>query len=174
MGAAVFIIAESVFFLGLFLAYFYLRAEAGIPWRRPDTSLVLPIANTAVLAVSVVAIAWAERGIAHGDQRRLTLGLVVAAALGLVFMAVQSIEFARLTSLGLTPHTNSYGSTFFALLVFHVSRVFAGVTFMVIVLIRALLGQLSAQRRSVVQACALYWYFIASVWVVVFLVLFGS
>jgi heme/copper-type cytochrome/quinol oxidase subunit 3 len=174
MGAAVFIVAESVFFLGLFLAYFYLRAEAGIPWTRPDSSLILPIANSAVLAVSVVAIAWAERGIAHGDQRRLTLGVVVAAALGLVFMAVQSIEFARLMSLGLTPHTNTYGSTFFALLVFHVLRVFAGVTFMVIVLIRALLGQLSAQRRSVVQACALYWYFIASVWVVVFLVLFGS
>ncbi|MCL5994970.1 MAG: heme-copper oxidase subunit III [Chloroflexi bacterium] len=174
LGAAVFIVAESVFFMGLFLAYFYLRAESGTPWVRPDVSLIPPLANTAVLAASVVAITWAERGIARGDQGRLTVGVVIAAALGLVFMAVQSFEFASLAQLGFTPQIGAFGSTFFALLVFHVLRVFAGVIFMVIVLIRALLGQLSQRRRTVVQACALYWYFIATVWLVVFLVLYGG
>jgi heme/copper-type cytochrome/quinol oxidase subunit 3 len=178
LGAAVFIVSESAFFLGLFLAHFYLLAQSGIgsPFApgQPRPSPLLPLINTLVMAVSVGAMVWAERGIARGDQRRLTVGMSVAAALGLVFMAFQSIEFAGLIQLGLAPVNSSFGSTFFALMVFHVLRVFAGVTFMVIVLIRALLGQFSQRRRSVVQACALYWYFIATVWVAVFVVLYGT
>ena len=172
MGAAVFIVAESMFFVGLFLAYFYLQTTTPAPTDQVHRELVVPVLNTVVLAVSVAAITWAERGIARDDQRRLIIGMTIAAALGLVFMGVQSIEFARYVQVGFTPNGSSFGSGFFALLVFHVLRVFAGVSFMVIVLIRALLGQFSIQRRSVVQACTLYWYFIASVWVVVFLVLY--
>jgi heme/copper-type cytochrome/quinol oxidase subunit 3 len=172
LGAATFIVSESVFFMGAFVAFFYLRADTQAISDQPQASLVLPVLNTLVLFVSVLAIAWAERGIARGNQRRLVIGVTAAAALGLVFMAVQSIEFADLMQLGFTPVSSSFGSTFFALLVFHVLRVFAGVTFMVIVLIRALMGQFSAHRRVAVQACALYWYFIAVVWLAVFLVLY--
>jgi heme/copper-type cytochrome/quinol oxidase subunit 3 len=172
IGAAVFIVSESAFFMGVFLAYFYLRADIRLVSNRPTTSLALPLFNTLVLAVSVLAIAWAERGIAKGEQRRLVTGVAIAAALGLVFMAVQSIEFINLVQLGFTPNSSAFGSTFFALLMFHVARVFVGVSFMVIVLIRALMGQFSARRRVAVQACALYWYFIACVWLAVFVVLY--
>lgn len=172
IGAAVFIVSESVFFLGVFLAYFYLRADTRLVSDQPAPDLLLPVLNTLVLACSVVAIAWAERGIARGQQQRLVTGVTIAAALGLVFMAVQSVEFARLAQVGFTPNSSAFGSTFFALLVFHVARVFAGVSFMVIVLIRALMGQFSARRRVAVQSCALYWYFIACVWLVVFVVLY--
>jgi heme/copper-type cytochrome/quinol oxidase subunit 3 len=172
IGAAVFIVAESMFFLGLFLAYFYLLASVPVSTASARGSLLLPLLNTVVLGASVMAMVWAERGIAANQQRRLLIGMTVAAALGLVFMAIQSIEFARYVQAGFTPNGSSYGSMFFALLIFHVLRVFAGVAFMLIVLVRALLGQFSQHRRSVVQACALYWYFIASVWVVVFLVLY--
>jgi heme/copper-type cytochrome/quinol oxidase subunit 3 len=172
LGAAVFIVSESAFFLGLFMAYFYLRSDTRLTSDQPHSSLLLPLLNTLVLAVSVAAITWAERGIARGDERRLVLGVTVAAALGLVFMAVQSIEFAQLTTIGFTPNSSAFGSTFFALLLFHVARVFAGVTFMVIVLVRALMGQFSQRRRTAVQACALYWYFIAAVWLVVVTVLY--
>ena len=172
IGAAVFIVSESVFFLGVFLAYFYLRADTRLISDQPAQSLLLPVLNTLVLACSVVAMAWAERGIAQGQQRRLVSGITLAAALGLIFMAVQSIEFANLAHVGFTPGSSAFGSTFFALLVFHVARVFAGVSFMVIVLVRALMGQFSVRRRVAVQACALYWYFIACVWMVVFVVLY--
>jgi cytochrome c oxidase subunit III len=172
MGAAVFIVAESTFFIGLFVAYFYLRADVSIPVDQPHPSLLLPLVNTAILAVSVAMTAWAERGIARDDQRRLLIGMTGAAALGLLFMGLQSIEFAQIVQLGFTPTSSAFGSTFYALLVMHVVRVFAGVSFMVIVLIRALLGQFTARRRAAVQACALYWYFIAAVWVVVLGVLY--
>jgi cytochrome c oxidase subunit III len=173
LGAFFFILSESMFFLALFLAYFYLRTDSrNWPFMLIRPALGLPIFNTALLAVSVIAIAWAEHGIARGDQRRLTIGVAVAAIFGLLFMGIQSVEFAELMVTGLAPGGSSFGSSFFALLVFHVLRVFAGVSFMVIVLIRSLLRQFNRNRRAAVQACALYWYFIAAVWVVVFLLLF--
>ena len=177
IGAAVFIVSESMFFMGLFMAYFYLRADTTVitPSNQPaHPSIVLPLINTLILAVSVAAMTWAERSIARNSRRQLVIGTAIAAGLGLVFLAVQSVEFASLASVGFTPSSSAFGSTFFALLLFHVLRVFAGIAFMVIVLIRALIGQFSQNRRSAVQACTLYWYFIAVVWLVVFAVLYSS
>src|SRR5690349_20923274 len=88
MGAAVFIVAESMFFVGLFLAYFYLQTTTPVPTDQVHRQIVVPVLNTIVLAVSVVAITWAERGIARDDQQRLITGMTIAAALGLVFMGV--------------------------------------------------------------------------------------
>ncbi len=177
IGAAVFIVSESMFFLGLFLAYFFMRADSTIVVRSDQPvhpSLVLPLINTVILAISVAAMTFAERGIAADKQRHLVVGVTVAVALGLVFMLAQSIEFSRFATQGFSPSSSSFGSTFFALLIFHVLRVLAGVTFMVIVLIRSLMGQFHSWRRTAVQACTLYWYFIAAVWLVVFLVLYTS
>jgi cytochrome c oxidase subunit 3 len=177
IGAAVFIVSESMFFMGLFLAYFFLRTDTTILTRSDQPahpSLLLPLINTLILAVSVGAMAYAERSVAAGKQSSLVIGVTVADALGLVFMLVQTLEFGRFISTGFSPSSSAFGSTFFALLIFHVLRVFAGVTFMVIVLVRAFMGQFTQWRRTAVQACALYWYFIAVVWVVVFLVLYTS
>jgi cytochrome c oxidase subunit III len=53
-----------------------------------------------------------------------------------------------------------------------VVRVFVGVAMMGIVLVRATLQQFSARRRLLVDATAMYWYFIVAVWLVVFVVLY--
>lgn len=175
LGAAFFIVSESMFFVGLFLAYFFLRTDSTVLTASDQPlhpSAVLPAVNTLILAMSVIAITFAERSIAVNKQRELTIGITVAAALGLIFTLVQTVEFSRFVSAGFSPSSSSFGSTFFGLLVFHVLRVFAGVTFMVIVLVRAFMGQFNVQRRTAVQACTLYWYFIAVVWLVVFLVLY--
>ncbi len=171
IGAVLFIVSESMFFLGLFLAWFSLRTMSQT-WPPPDTpalSMTLPAINTLILAISVALMAWADRGIAAGDTRRLQTGVGAAAILGLLFMAVQVYEFANL---GFAPYSHAYGSAFFFLMGFHVARVFGGVVFMTIILVRAFMGQFSPSRRTAVQACALYWYFIAGVWLAVFWTLY--
>ena len=177
LGAVAFIAAESMFFSGLFLAYFFLRTDTTLTVRSDQPlhpSIALPLFNTLILTVSVAAMAWAERSIARDDQRNLIVGTTVAAALGLIFMLLQSVEFSRFVTEGFTPNSSAFGSTFFALLIFHVLRVFAGVTFMLIVLVRAFMGQFNQFRRAAVQACAAYWYFIFAVWLLVFAVLYRS
>ena len=171
IGVVLIIVSESIFFLGAFWAYFYTRATA-LEWPPPGVEqpqFNLALANTAIALMSAVAIYIAERAIARDDKRLLLQGMGVAAALGTIFMAVQTVEF---TEIGQIAQASNYGSMFVVLLVFHVSRVFIGVVLIAIALIRALLGQFSQRRRLLVQAAALYWYFITVVWLLVVFVLF--
>ncbi|MBX7214670.1 MAG: heme-copper oxidase subunit III [Thermoflexales bacterium] len=172
LGAAALIVAESMFFLGVLSAWYYLQVISLGNWPpaalRPRT-FTLPLINTAIILVSTLALFWGERGIAAGNKRRLTIGVAVAAATGLLFMAMQTVEFS---GLGFRATGSAYGSMFFALLVFHLLRVFVGVAWMAVVLIRSLMGQFDQKRRTVVQACAMYWYFITVIWLIVFAVLY--
>ena len=173
LGMIFFVVSESAFFLALFLAYFYMRNSADA-WPPPGAgagqpTIALAIINTVVSLISLGVMLYANRAIAHGNRRGLQVGISIAAMLGVIFMAVQSVEFAQL---GFTAQTSGYGSAFIALLVFHVARVFVGVALMLVVLVRTLIGQFSAQRRLLVQAATLYWGFIVGVWLVVFGVLY--
>ena len=172
LGATALIVTETMFFLGVLSAWYYLQAISLGNWPpaglRPR-EITLPLINTGIMLVSAGLMAWAERGIAAGLKRRLTAGVAVAAAFGLLFMALQTIEF---TSLGFRAQNSAYGSMFFALLVFHIARVFAGLVWMAVVLARSAMGQFDTKRRTVVQACAMYWYFLTAVWLVVLAVLY--
>jgi len=171
LGVGIFVISESMFFLGLFLAFFYLRATARSwpPVGVHPPSILPALFNTCVVLCSMVCVWLGNRAMASGDRRGMLRGFVAASALGVVFMAVQIAEFA---DLALMAQGSSYGSSFTFLLLFHVLRVFVGVTLMVVVVVRGLMGQFSAQRRLMVQGTAFYWFFITSVWLVVFTVLY--
>ena len=171
LGVGFFIIAESIFFIGLFLAYFYMRAAADVwpPFTLDTPSLVLAIINTVIALISAVMIGYAVRAIKRDNRRGLLIGVVGAAVLGIVFMGIQSAEFVKI---GFNAQTSAYGSMFVGLLVLHVIRVFAGVALILIVLVRTLLGQFSARRHLLVQAAAMYWYFIIGIWLLVFYVLY--
>jgi heme/copper-type cytochrome/quinol oxidase subunit 3 len=160
-----------MFFLGLFLAWFFSRSysDAWPPAGVMRPPLAPAVFNTIVVLLSTVAIVVADRSIARNDRRKFVAGIAVAAALGVVFMAVQAVEFADLSALA---QGSAYGSTFTFLLIFHALRVFVGVTLMTVVLIRASMGQFNSYRRLMVQATAQYWYFITGVWLVVFTVLY--
>ena len=171
LGVALFVVSESTFFLGVFFAYFYLRSQAEV-WPPPGVgspTITLAVLNTVISLASSAALAYGARSIARDDKRGLTRGVAAAAILGMLFMAVQTVEFSQLNG---AAQTSDYGAVFTGLLFFHVARVFLGVSLMLIVLLRAFLGQFSARRRLMVQATALYWYFITAVWLVVFAVLY--
>ena len=170
-GAFVFIVSETMFFIGLFFMWNYFAVVQGAwpPTNIPRPSAALPVINSFVMAFSVIAISIASWAIARDKRHWFVPALVASSVLGLLFTAIQIVEFSRL-SFG--PGSNNFGSAFFFLLFFHVARVLAGVVFMMIVLVRALIGQFSSQHRTAVIACAMYWYFIAAVWYLVFYVLY--
>lgn len=171
LGVSFFIVSESMFFLGLFLAWFYLRSssEAWPPVGVTPLPIAPAVFNTVVALLATVAIFVADRAMARGNRAHLIAGMAAAASLGVIFMAVQAAEFADLSALA---QGSAYGSSFTFLLVFHVLRVFVGVVLMGVVLVRAVMGHFSPTRRLLVQATTLYWYFITAVWLVVFAVLY--
>lgn len=149
LGVNLFIASESMFFLGLFLAWFFMRNTSDV-WPPAGVSpppIVPAIVNTVVAVLSAVAVFSADRAIARDDRTGLMRGIALAAALGVIFMAIQSVEF---TDLAILAQGSAYGSAFTFLLLFHVLRVFVGVVLMVVVLVRVLLGHFSRKRRLLV------------------------
>ncbi|MCS6847911.1 MAG: cytochrome c oxidase subunit 3 [Anaerolineae bacterium] len=171
LGVGFFIVSESMFFLGLFLAWFFMRntSDAWPPAGVAPPPVVPAVLNTVIALLSTIAVFFADRATARDDRNGLIKGIAVAGALGVIFMAVQAVEF---TDLAILAQGSAYGSTFTFLLLFHVLRVFVGVILMGVVLVRTLLGHFSSKRRLLVQATAMYWYFITGVWLVVFAVLY--
>jgi cytochrome c oxidase subunit 3 len=171
-GVQLFIASETMFFAALFFAWYYLGVTADAAWppagvQRP--SFAPAAVNTVLTLMSAVTMWIAARSIRRDNQRGLVFWMSASAALALLFMAVQTIEFRELA---LIAQDTSYGSLFLFLLFFHAARVFVGVALMVIVLIRSILGQFSAQRHLLVDAAEMYWNFIVIVWLAVFTVLY--
>ncbi len=166
-----FIVSETMFFLALFFAWYYMSVQSG-EWPPADVPLpdIMPaIANTVLTLISALTMWRADRAIARDDKPGLRSWLAVTALLALAFMAIQTREFSRLAGMATA---TTYGSLFVVVLFFHVARVFVGIALMVVTFARALTGQFTARRRLMVRATALYWYFIVGVWLAVFVVLY--
>ena len=68
----------------------------------------------------------------------------------------------------LTPATNLFGTTYYALVGLHALHVTVGLILLTTVLVFALVGAVSRDQAGRVDALALYWHFVDAVWVVVF------
>lgn len=163
--------AESVFFGTLILSYLFLRAgQTGWPFTHPSLAqLLVPTANTLILAISA-ATGWAsERAIRSGRNRRLQLGLTLTVVLGMIFIAGQVFEFTRT---GMHPGDQAFGGVFFALMGFHALHLLAGMVVLGICLARAGLGDFTPERHESVTLGVWFWYFVIAVWLVLFTALF--
>ena len=170
LGMALVVATEATFFAFLLFAYFYLASMAVGAWPpdgAPDLKLALP--NTVILIVSSGTIWWAEAGIKKGKQGQLRLGLAVTLVLGIIFLALQALEYSHKT---FTPATDAYGSLFFTITGFHGAHVFAGLLMNIVIQIWAWSGQFTARRHLALSNIVLYWHFVDVVWIVVFVSLY--
>ncbi len=87
---------------------------------------------------------------------------------GSLFLLVQGTEWVRLIGQGLTLSSGSYGGTFYTLIGLHALHVVAAVVWLGAVLGQAWRGDFSAKRRAGVALCAMYWYFVCALWLVLF------
>lgn len=85
--------------------------------------------------------------------------------LGLYFTRIQGAEYAT-SSFRIADSV--YGATFFVATGFHGFHVIVGATFLLVCLLRALLGQISPQHHFGFEAAAWYWHFVDVVWLFLF------
>lgn len=162
MAMGLFIASESVLFLSVVMAYIALRS-GGLEVAKAE----LEIGRTAVFSLFLFAssatMTIAERR--HAAGGRAWLG--VTAALGLVFLSGQGLEYVRLFESGIGPGSGLFGTTFFTLTGLHAIHVLVGL---------AAIGGLAvvASIRPVAvgptawESVAWYWHFVDAVWIVVF------
>src|SRR3989442_13231574 len=131
--------------------------------RPPPLQPRLPIGvtgvNTLVLLASSVAMAAASRALERVDMRGLVHRLLVAAGLGVAFLAVQGYEWVRLVGFGLTLSSGAYGGTFYTLIGTHAAHVVAAVIWVAATVLLAARRRFADGRTGPPRACAIYWHF---------------
>jgi cytochrome c oxidase subunit III len=171
-GFIVFLISESMLFLGLFTAYFAFRAVAPAwpPVGTPDLELLLPGVNTVILLSSSFVIHNADVAIKQNDLGGLRKWFLITMAMGATFLAGQLYEYNHLE---FSLQTNLFASTFYVLTGFHGLHVLVGLILMGIVLLRSRkANHYNATTHFGVEAAEVYWHFVDGVWVILFLILY--
>jgi len=172
-GMVTLIATESMVFVCLLGAYFFLRASSpqwpigGI--AAPELRLSLPFSF--VLWGSSIPIFYAEAAIRRGSLGGLRAGLLTSALMGLAFLAYTAKDFG---DLHFGWRTNAYGSIYCTIVGLHALHVVIGLAMNALVQVKAWQGKFSAEHHTSVEVFSLYWHFVDAVWLFVFSSLFLS
>ena len=165
-GMIVVIATEASLFAYLLFSYYYVAAQVVGPWPpggAPDLTLAIP--GTVVLMLGSVTMWWGERGVRNGRIGQLLIGLGASILLGLAFIALEAIEWAK-KDVSLT--SNVYGSLYYTITGFHMLHVAVGVLMLVAVLVWAARGRYTRTDHLGMTTTGYYWHFVDAVWLVVF------
>lgn len=166
------IATEGAIFVYLLFSYAYLAIQphaAWLPEGPPSLALALP--NTAVLVASSLVVAWGERRIRAGAPRQALVALLVAIGLGILFVAVQLLEWHEKT-FGIA--TSSYGSLYFTITGFHMAHVVAGLLMLAALALWTWRGLFDSRRNAPIAIGAVYWHFVDVVWLAIFFTFYLS
>jgi cytochrome c oxidase subunit 3 len=171
-GIALFLIAESAIFLGLFTAFIIYRSIMPVwpPEGTPELELLLPGINTIILVSSSFVMHKGQAAIKKNDVGGLKLWFGITAIMGIIFLIGQMYEYFHL-EMGLT--TNLFASCFYALTGFHGLHVTFGLLLILSVLWRSRTeGHYTSQSFFGVEAAELYWHFVDVVWIILFILVY--
>ena len=174
LGTMVFLMAGVMFFAGLTGAYLVLR-YGGPAWPLPGMPR-LPVGlagcSTVVIVLSSLAMRRAVRALRGLDAIAMRRGLIAAAALGVLFLLVQTAQWSILVSRGLEFAATTYGTTFYALTGVHALHALSGVAWLLVLAARQREAWVPERRRKGVESGALYWHFVGFVWIGLYVLLY--
>ncbi|MGL5871307.1 MAG: cytochrome c oxidase subunit 3 [Xenococcaceae cyanobacterium] len=171
-GLVLFLVAESMIFLGLFAAFLIYRAmlPAWPPEGTPELELLLPGINTVILISSSFVMHMGQKAIKENNTSGLQLWFGITAAMGAIFLVGQLYEYTH-AEFGLT--TNLFTSCFYALTGFHGLHVTFGLMLILAVLWRSRQQEhYSGSSHFGVEAAELYWHFVDVVWIILFILVY--
>lgn len=157
---------EAALFAYLLFSYFYVASQAHGAWPPEGLpKLRIAVPDTIILIIGSLTMVWGERGIRRGDRKQLLLGIAATLVLGIVFIALQGIEWSGKS---FSPHSGAYGSLYFTITGFHLLHVLAGLIMLAILFLWTSFDYFGARRHAAVSIGVIYWHFVTVVWLAVF------
>ncbi len=157
-----FILSEALIFFAIFIAYYYVRVNAGVedlPWPpagTPEIGKEIPAIMTGVLILSAIIYHFAEKQFETGGGG-FTILLFLAVVLGAVFVAGTVHEYTQLYAEGFKPGTNTYSAPFYTLTGVHIAHILVGLGAFLVILFGSMFGKV---HPSLVKLAGVYWYFV--------------
>jgi nitric oxide reductase NorE protein len=164
----VFVFFESLVFTSYFCVYLYSRTQHERAFLHGQSQLLLwlGVFDTIVLLTSSWTVA---RCVQHARAARYALArrdAFLTAGLGLVFLVLKIVEWARLVHLGHTFTSSEFFQYYFFLTAIHCVHLLIG-----FVVLGVLLYKMS-RSQELVETCATYWHTVDFFWVLIFALLY--
>lgn len=172
IGVYIFLIADSMTFLGFFAALLIYRATMPVwpPEGTPELELLIPIINTSILVASSFVMHRGQTALKNNDVKGLQVWFAITAAMGALFLGGQAYEYFH-AEFGLT--TNLFASCFYVLTGFHGLHVMTGVLLILSVLWRSRQqAHYTSGSHFGVEAAEIYWHFVDVIWLVLFVLVY--
>jgi len=166
------IAAEAAIFTIFVVAYlFYMGNSLSGP--TPQQVLHVPILFTVCLLSSSLTIHLAVCSLRKAKTGAFASWWLLTLLLGATFLAGTVVEWRHLIyDEGLTIQTNLFGTTYYSLVGLHAFHVLMGLLALSLVWLFAVFGKVKREHAERVDTLALYWHFVDTVWVIVFLVVY--
>ncbi len=148
----------------------YLIRKASADWQEIVPPPILWL-NTLVLIGSSVSLVLAQRALLQSVLNTFRRHLVMSCLLGVGFLIGQVACWVHLTDQGIVLPTNPHSSFFFILTGLHGLHLFGGLVALVYATVKSRTADF-VRIGHVVRASALYWHFMAGLWLYVLVVLF--
>lgn len=176
-GMLLFILSEVCFFFSFFWAFFHSALgpdiSLGSIWPpigiQPLDAFSVPLLNTAVLLSSGCTVTWSHHAMIAGNREQTILGLTLTIILGIVFTALQVMEYFEAP---FTIADSIYGSTFFVATGFHGLHVIIGSLFLIVCWFRILDHHFTKHHHNGFEAAIWYWHFVDYVWIFLFICIY--
>ncbi len=173
-GMWIFLATEVLLFGGLFAAYFIFKFLHPEVFFNGSTHLdkMWGGINTVVLLASSFTMALAVDAAQRGQQAKLKLNLVLTLIGAAIFLGVKYIEWSSKFSHGLYPGEDIFFSIYFMTTGLHLLHVLIGMSFIGLLLFRAMKGRYHEENFGGVEVGGLYWHIVDIIWIFLFPLLY--
>ncbi len=173
-----FMVASILSFGGITSAYIVRMAQGN--WLRFDLPSIFTI-NCLVVAASSACMIFAYRSAKTDELDRVKYGIWGAVIFGIAFMVLQYMGWLELNSHDiyfspkrsdngdLTPLIS--GSFFFAISAIHYVHVFAGLIFLLVVLVKSYKLEVHKKNLLTISLAGTFWHFVGILWIYLYLFL---
>ncbi|MEM7360523.1 MAG: cytochrome o ubiquinol oxidase subunit III [Pseudomonadota bacterium] len=169
LGFWIYIMSDCILFASLFATYAVLSTGfAGGLTPKDLFDLNFVAVETALLLLSSFTFGMAMLGAQQKSMTVLLSWLGVTFALGGGFLAMELYEFYHFSHEGAGPTSSAYWSAFYALVGTHGLHVFAGMLWMIVLLVHLLKDGITVTNHTRLACLSMFWHFLDVIWICVF------
>ena len=169
LGFWIYIMSDCILFATLFATYAVLGTSyAGGITPKDLFDLNFVAVETALLLFSSFTFGMAMLGAQSKNTQQLMKWLGITFLLGLAFLCMELYEFYHFASEGAGPTTSAYWSAFYALVATHGLHVFAGMCWMIVLVIHIKRDGITEANHTRLACLSMFWHFLDIIWICVF------
>lgn len=181
-GNLLLLLIETTMIALLVATYFYLRVVDISLWPPPKVnqlpilyhpvpSLLIPTINLLVILAGLVPMIWTDRACLARNAGAVKAGLLLWMLFGIASIVLRFYEFP---ALHFRWNDNAYASVVWTLLGLHLSHLIACTAENSIMAAWVLTKGLDDKHARDVRVTATYWYWIAGVWVLLYVLVYWT